>query len=167
MPPNPGGYRDVPFYFPSALQFDRRVQDEQTWFRPSRCSHLLSFDICITAPPLPTPLPSAPLIDFSSITLLSFPPLFQVLSACASVTTTTPSLSLNFPASFPFSQTADWYGDTRLRVFLALPQMGGHGSMSGTRMFFISAVRDQNGSQQSPSLSLFNSLNEWFYSTGK
>lgn len=122
MAPNPGGYRDVPFYLPSALQFDRRVLDEQTWFRPSRCSYLLSFDICISAAP---PLPSAPLVDFFPITLLSFPPLFQVLSACVSVTTTNSSLSLNFPASPPFSQTADWYGDTRLRVFLALPQMGG------------------------------------------
>lgn len=29
----------------------QRVRDEQTWFRPSRCSYLLSFDICISAPP--------------------------------------------------------------------------------------------------------------------
>lgn len=130
--------------------------------------HLISVSAHTTPPTLHPPQPlSVQLIDFASITLLSFPPLFQVLSACASVTATTPSLSLNFPTSPPFSQTADWYGDTRLRVFLALPQMGGHGSMSGTRMFFISAVGDQNGSQPSPSLSLFNSLNEWFYSAGK
>lgn len=48
------------------------------------------------------------------------------------------------------SQTVDWYGDTRLHVFLALPQMGPWQHVRDQNVLYLSCQavpRDQNGSR--------------------
>lgn len=72
-----------------------------------RAAHIFFHLISVSAPP--PRLPSAPLIDFAPMTLRSFPPLFQVRSACASVTTTTTT----FPF-LKFSRLPSFLPDGRL-----------------------------------------------------
>lgn len=69
--------------------------------------------------------------------------MLQVVSVYVSVT----SLS-SLPPSL--SQTVDWYGDTRLRVFLVLPQMGPWQHVRDQNVLYLSCQaipRDQNGSR--------------------
>lgn len=68
--------------------------------------------------------------------------MLQVVSVRVSVT----SLSLSFRPSV--SQTVDWYGNTRLRVFIALPQMGPWQHVRDQNVLYLSCQavpRDQNG----------------------
>lgn len=76
--------------------------------------------------------------------------MLRLVSVRVSVTSLSPSF---FPPPPPLlcpsvSQTVDWYGDTRLRVFLALPQMGPWQHVRDQNVLYLSCQavpRDQNG----------------------
>lgn len=68
----------------------------------------------------------------------------QLVSVYVSVTSRSP------PSPPPPFQTLDWYGSTRLRVFLALPQMGPWQRVRDQNVLYLSCQalpHDQNGSR--------------------
>lgn len=89
-------------------------------------------------------------LSISSL-LLSLFSLFQYLMLqVVSVDVSVTFLSLAFFASPSLSQTVDWYGDTRLCVFLALPQMGPWQHVRDQNVLYLSCQvisLDQNGSR--------------------
>lgn len=137
--------------------FACRVLDELRWFGTTGVTHVarVSFPVisasqsAVKRPPLSV---TCSLICIVSITFthplcLSLPcfslKCFRLyLSMCLS-----PSLSFLLPSP---SQTVDWYGDTRLHVFLALPQMGPWQHVRDQNVLYLSCQavpRDQNGSR--------------------
>lgn len=79
----------------------------------------------------------------SSFSLLCLKCFKLYLSMCLS------PLFLSSPFLPSLSQTVDWYGDTRLCVFLALPQMGPWQHVTDQNVLYLSCQavpRDQNGS---------------------
>lgn len=80
-----------------------------------------------------------------------FPPLSFCSNASGCICLCVCHLSFSLCLSSPsLSQTVDWYGDTRLRVFLALPQMGPWQHVRDQNVLYLSCQavpRDQNGSR--------------------
>lgn len=135
----------------TTLLFARHV-DEMVWC--NSCSYTAHVSFLWyqyhgeQPPPLSAPLYISYLLLCSSSLSL---PCFSLKCFRFYLSVSVTSLSLPFFSPFPsLSQTVDWYGNTRLRVFLALPQMGPWQHVRDQNVLYLSCQavpQDQNGSR--------------------
>ena len=114
---------------------------------------ILHEQACIDPPPLllcgPLSISSVTFLSLVSVSTSFSPHCLKCFKMYLSLCLSPLFLSLS-PSSPSLYQAVDWYGDTRLCVFLALPQMGSWQHVRDQNVLYLSCQafpQDQNGSR--------------------